>query len=174
MSDSTFSLCAAGLALMLGLGTVPQVNAAADDGCPDPPCSIAKSADASSLEEIVVTGSHIRGVENAGSKLIVIGRDQIDASGYGRVEDVLATVTQNFNRANGAVQEPGFFNLNHGAEVQLRGLGVGTTLTLVNGQRQGASGWQGSFTDVSTIPVASRFYPRVLPRSMVLMPLAES
>src|SRR6202142_3784246 len=99
---------------MFGLGTVTVVNAAADD-----------------LEEIVVTGSHIRGGETAGSKLIVIGRDQIDASGYGRVEDVLATVTQNFNRANTAVQEPGFFNLNHGAEVQLRGLGVGTTLTLV-------------------------------------------
>jgi hypothetical protein len=52
-------------------------------------------------------------------------------------------VTQNLNRANGAVSEPGFFNTNHGAEVQLRGLGVGTTLMLVNGQRQGASGWQG-------------------------------
>ena len=98
MSDSTFSLCAAGLVLMLSLGTVSQVNAAADDGCPEPPCSIAKSADASTLEEIVVTGSHIRGVETAGSKLIVIGRDQIDASGYGRVEDVLATVTQNFKK----------------------------------------------------------------------------
>ncbi|HWS66552.1 MAG TPA: TonB-dependent receptor [Steroidobacteraceae bacterium] len=110
-----------------------------------------------------MTGSHIRGVETAGSKLIVIGRDQIDASGYGRVEDVLATVTQNFNRANGAVQEPGFFNLNHGAEVQLRGLGVGTTLTLVNGQRQGASGWQGSFTDVSTIPVSAIERIEILP-----------
>jgi iron complex outermembrane recepter protein len=141
---------------MLGLGTVPLVNAAAD-GCPDPPCSIAKSEDASTLEEIVVTGSHIRGAEAAGSKLIVIGREQIDASGYGRVEDVLATVTQNFNRANAAVGEPehAFFNLNHGAEVQLRGLGVGTTLTLVNGQRQGASGYQGTFTDVSTIPVSA-------------------
>jgi outer membrane receptor protein involved in Fe transport len=131
---------------MLGLGTVPVVNAAAND-----------------LEEIVVTGSHIRGVETAGSKLIVIDRDQIDASGYGRVEDVLATVTQNFNRANAAVGDPGFFNLNHGAEVQLRGLGVGTTLTLVNGQRQGASGWQGSFTDISTIPVSAIERIEILP-----------
>src|ERR1700704_1482116 len=113
---------------MLGLGTVPQVNAAADGGWPAPPCSIAKSKDANTLEEIVVTGSHIRGAEPAGSKVILITREQIDASGYGRVEDVLATVTQNFNRANAAVSQPGFFNLNHGAEVQLRGLGVGTTL----------------------------------------------
>jgi hypothetical protein len=43
VSDSTFSLCTAGLGLMLGLGTVPQVNAAADDGCPDPHCSLTKS-----------------------------------------------------------------------------------------------------------------------------------
>src|SRR5450631_1936944 len=165
MSDSTFGLRSAGLGLMLGLGTVPQINAAAADGCPAPTCSIAKSEDANTLEEIVVTGSHIRGVETAGSKLIVIGRDQIDASGYGRVEDVLATVTQNFNRANVAVQQPGpaFFNLNHGAEVQLRGLGEGTTLTLVNGQRQGAAGYQGTFTDVSTIPVSAIERIEILP-----------
>src|SRR2546421_8997438 len=87
-----------------------------------------KTEDVSNLEEIVVTGSHIRGAEVAGSKVILISREQIDASGYGRVEDVLATVTQNFNRANAAVSEPehAFFNLNHGAEVQLRGLGFGT------------------------------------------------
>jgi iron complex outermembrane receptor protein len=147
--------------LSLGMGTV--VEAAADDGCRDPSCSVAKSEDASTLEEIVVTGSHIRGAEVAGSKLIVISREQIDASGYGRVEDVLATVTQNFNRANAAVSDPGFYNFNHGTEVQLRGLGVGTTLTLVNGQRQGASGYEGTFTDVSTIPVSAIERIEILP-----------
>jgi len=153
---------------MLGLGTVTVVNAAADGGCPDPPCSIAKSEDASALEEIVVTGSHIRGVEAAGSKLIVIGRDRIDASGYGRVEDVLATVTQNVNRGNqavafGAGDRPEVDNGNRGAEVQLRGLGLGTTLMLVNGHRQGASGSQGSFTDVSTIPLSAVERIEILP-----------
>ncbi len=162
MSQNTFRLRATGLGLMLGLGTATVVNAAGT-GCADPPCSIAKGEDASTLEEIVVTGSHIRGVETAGSKLIVIGREQIDASGYGRVEDVLATVAQNFNRANGAVGDPGFFNLNFGAEVQLRGLGAGTTLTLVNGQRQGSSGWQGSFTDISTIPASAIERIEILP-----------
>ena len=147
---------------MLGLGAVTVVNAAADE-CPESPCSIANSEDASTLEEIVVTGSHIRGADAAGSKLIAIDREQIDASGYRRVEDVLATVTQNFSRANGAVSEPGFFNLNHGADVQLRGLGVGTTLTLVNGQRQAASGWQGSFTDISTIPLSAVERIEILP-----------
>lgn len=73
---------------MLSLGTVTVVNAAAED-----------------LEEIVVTGSHVRGPEAAGSKLIVIGRERIDASGYGRVEDVLATAAENFDRANAAVSD---------------------------------------------------------------------
>jgi len=111
---------------MLSLGTVTAVNAAADD-----------------LEEIVVTGSHVRGPDAAGSKLIVIGRERIDACGYGRVDDVLATAAQNLDRANAAVgdsPDSGFYSLNHGAEVQLLGLRGGTTLTLVNGQRQGASG----------------------------------
>ncbi len=150
MSQNIYSIHTAGLGLILGLSAVPAVNATAD-GCPDPPCAVTKNTDASTLEEIVVTGSHIRGVATAGSKLIVIGRDQIDASGYGDVAGVMATVTQNFNRANAAADGPGLFNLSHGTEVQLRGLGVGTTLTLVNGQRQGASGWQGSFTDISSI-----------------------
>jgi len=165
VSDSTASLCTVSLGLVLWLVCVTVVHAAADDRCPDPPCSIAKRENTGDLDEIVVTGSHIRGAEAAGSKPIIIGRDQIDASGYGKIEDVLATVTQNFNRANAAVGEPehGIFNLNHGAEVQLRGLGAGTTLTLVNGQRQGASGYQGTFTDVSTIPVSAIERIEILP-----------
>jgi len=112
--------------------------------------------DTSWLEEVVVTGSHIHGTEVAGQKLIVIDREQIDASGYGRVEDVLGKLTQNFNRANEAVaNEKEVDNSERGAEVQLRGLGLGTTLVLLNGQRQAPSGTQGSFTDISIIPAAA-------------------
>ncbi len=121
--------------------------------------------EATDLEEIIVTGSHIHGTDAAGSKVIVIGREQIDASGYGRIEDVLATVTQNFSRTNAATRDGAEVNNydNRGAEVQLRGLGVGTTLTLVNGQRQGASGYQGSFIDVSSIPASAVERIEILP-----------
>ena len=47
--------------------------------------------------------------------------------------------------------------------MQLRGLGPGTTLTLINGQRQGASGLQGMFTDVSTIPASAVERIEILP-----------
>ena len=117
------------------------------------------------LEEVVVTGSHIHGADAAGSKLTVIDRGQIDSSGYERIEDVLATVTQNFSRTNAATRDGDEVNNydNRGAEVQLRGLGLGTTLTLVNGQRQGASGYQGSFVDISSIPASAVERVEILP-----------
>jgi outer membrane receptor protein involved in Fe transport len=126
---------------------------------------LACAEEATDLEEIVVTGSHIHGAEAAGSKPIVIDRAQIDASGYARIEDVLATVTQNSNRTNAATRDGDEVNNydNRGAEVQLRGLGLGTTLTLVNGLRQGASGYQGSFVDISSIPASAVERIEILP-----------
>jgi len=127
--------------------------------------SPASTQEATDLEEVVVTGSHIRGTAAAGSKLTVITREQIDASGYERIEDVLATVTQNLNRVNSAVRDgnDSYNGFDRGAEVQLRGLGVGTTLVLVNGQRQGEDGYQGSSTDVSSIPGSAVERIEILP-----------
>src|SRR5438105_3891598 len=45
----------------------------------------------------------------------------------------------------------------------MRRLAVGTTLTLVNGQRQGATGYQGSFVDVSSIPASAVERIEILP-----------
>jgi len=127
--------------------------------------SPASSQETTDLEEVVVTGSHIRGTDAAGSKLTLITREQIDASGYERIEDVLATVTQNLNRVNSAVRDgnDSFNYFDRGAEMQLRGLGVGTTLVLVNGQRQGEDGYQGSSTDVSSIPGSAVERIEILP-----------
>ena len=158
MAETGICYRSAWLGLILGLSRVALAQVESTDA-PTP-----GTADTARLDEIVVTGSLIRDTEAAGSKLTIIGRDQIDASGYGKIEDVLATVTQNFNQNNGAVVEGNhFFNLNRGAEVQLRGLGAGTTLTLINGQRQGASGLQGTFTDVSTIPASAVERIEILP-----------
>jgi iron complex outermembrane receptor protein len=108
------------------------------------------------LEEIVVTGSHIRGAEAAGSKVIVIDKDDIEKSGYARISDILSTVTQNFQGVGEtSFNQAGANNLNYGSEVQLRGLGPGTTLTLVNGQRQASAGLVGQFVDISSIPASA-------------------
>jgi iron complex outermembrane recepter protein len=155
MRGAPFGVRTAGIALWAGLSCATPIRdvAAAD------------SQTSNDLEEVVVTGTHIHGADAAGSKPILITREQIDASGYERIEDVLATVTQNVNRGNAAVQDGNEVNnfFDRGAEVQLRGLGVGTTLVLVNGQRQGESGYQGSFTDVSSIPASAVERIEILP-----------
>ncbi len=155
MRDAAIGARTAGIVLVPALFcAVPIHNAAA-----------ANPQESTDLEEVVVTGTHIHGADPAGSKPIIITREQIDASGYERVEDVLSSVTQNFNRANVAARDGAEINnfFDRGAEVQLRGLGVGTTLTLVNGERQGAAGYQGSFTDVSSIPGSAVERIEILP-----------
>lgn len=107
------------------------------------------------LEEIVVTGTHIRGSQPAGARVIALGREEIDKSGYGRIEDVLATLPQTFGGNTEGNQALDANNLNRGSEIQLRGLGTGTTLVLVNGHRQASGGLQGSFVDISSVPLAA-------------------
>ena len=54
-------------------------------------------------------------------------------------------------------------NYNWGAGINLRGLGVGATLVLVNGHRQPLSGLNGDFVDVSNIPAAAVERIEILP-----------
>ncbi len=104
-----------------------------------------------------MTGSHIRGNEIAGVNMIVIGRDEIANSGYSTLQDVLKTLPQ-VGPGPTAFYEPTGTqtgNFNGGTGLDLRGLGVGTTLVLVNGQRQASSGTRGLFTDINAIPTSA-------------------
>jgi iron complex outermembrane receptor protein len=108
------------------------------------------------LDEVIVTGTHIRGEAGAGSQVIVLERSDIDASGYNTVQDVLNTLPQNFGGApsedfNSAPSG----NFNRGTGLNLRGLGADATLVLVNGRRQAVSGTEGYFVDVSSIPTSA-------------------
>ncbi len=112
------------------------------------------------LEGVVVTGTYIRGAPNAPGHLIVISRDDIDRSGFGNLSQLIAsipqnfggdaspTVTSNFNRGSSV------YNQGAGTGINLRGLGAGATLTLLNGNRLSPSG-QGTFVDVSLIPLSA-------------------
>lgn len=112
------------------------------------------------LEEIVVTGTNIRGVRNLTSPVITIDRDSIEKSGYSNTEDLVRSVPQNFGGGSlGATADgnigPGASagsNVENGTAVNLRGLGETSTLTLIDGHRVAASGF-GGFVDVSTIPL---------------------
>jgi outer membrane receptor protein involved in Fe transport len=106
---------------------------------------------------IVVTGTLVRGAQPT-SPLIRIGRDEIERSGATSVEQLLRDLPQNFqggvNQENFFVPGAGADITEHGAGLNLRGLGQRATLVLVNGRRLAPSG-VGSFVDVSMIPVSA-------------------
>lgn len=110
------------------------------------------------LEEIIVTGTNIRGVENSASPVLRFDQEMIDRSGLSTVVDfVQRAVPQNF--AAGAAEDTfstvragAELNQGEGAGVNLRGLGTDSTLVLINGKRLAPSGF-GSFVDISQIPL---------------------
>lgn len=113
------------------------------------------------MEKIVITGSNIRGVQNSASPLTVIGRDDILASGAASVQSLLEKLPSNFGGGqsedvfSGALgNQSSLPNISGATSVNLRGLGVGSTLTLLNGRRLAPSGY-GDGVDVSMIPVSA-------------------
>lgn len=121
--------------------------------------SVIESSTTSSdkLEEIIVTGTNIRGTAPA-SPLIEITRAQIERSGFFSGSELISSVPQNYN--GGAPQVPasaGFareFSRFIGTSTpSLRGLGDGT-LTLFDGYRLPRTGGS-SGSDVSAIPLAA-------------------
>ena len=123
------------------------------------PDSSDKSDDNDALNEIVVTGSHIRGISVA-SPVMEIGREEIERSGYKSLADFMLTVPQNFGGGTNPGSITGASEINSryndnptGASVpNLRGLGPGSTLTLVDGHRM-AAGLPGGGADISSIPI---------------------
>jgi iron complex outermembrane receptor protein len=113
----------------------------------------------SDISEIVVTGSHIRGVSSA-SPVIEIGRDEIDRSGYTSISDLMLSLSQNFGGgytpsaavANSPTSLRYSDNLTGASVPNLRGLGPGSTLTLIDGHRM-ASGLSAGGSDISSIPL---------------------
>jgi outer membrane receptor protein involved in Fe transport len=131
------------------------------------PSNQAAQRDAAPTEgqEIVVTGTNIRGAPPA-SQVIVLDREDIDASGSTSVEQLMRKVPQNsqagVNQENFLVPGAGADSTEHGAGLNLRGLGQRATLVLVNGRRIAPSG-AGSFVDVSLIPLSGIERVEILP-----------
>jgi outer membrane receptor protein involved in Fe transport len=106
-------------------------------------------------EEIVVTGSYIRRTEDQiGSPVLTIDRDLLERQGLSAPSDLLRTLPENFgSELNSDVQGQG--GTLGTANVNLRGLGLNSTLVLLNGRRQteyainNANG--DTFVDVNTL-----------------------
>lgn len=122
--------------------------------------ALADAGPVSVLDEVVVTGTLLRGVTDGPSPVVVVGRDQIDREGHATVAQALAALPQNFGgTANEATIQNGGdrsgTNASYANGVNLRGLGSDATLVLVNGRRVAGTGSKGDFADVSSIPTAA-------------------
>ncbi len=120
------------------------------------------NANAELLEEVIVVGSHIRGISPGGSSpVIIFDRDAIDRTGVATMQQFFEELPQNFGGgANGAnvgnlgVDRDTGNNFGQGSTINLRGLGTGTTLTLINGHRVSSSN-RYQYVDVSLIPLSA-------------------
>lgn len=126
----------------------------------DPSARAEADIEPTELEEVVVTGSLIRGAGDGPSPVVTVTRDQMDREGRATVAQLLTSLPQNFG---GTANEGA---LNNGADrsgtnstfangVNLRGLGSDATLVLINGRRLAGTGAKGDFVDVSSIPTAA-------------------
>ncbi|MGE0830735.1 MAG: TonB-dependent receptor plug domain-containing protein, partial [Hyphomonadaceae bacterium] len=116
---------------------------------------------AQETDEIVVTGSHIRGTpEDAALPVDVFRREELAAVG----NPTMLELTRNMGASAGINSESNQYGSNYSeglGNVNLRGLGPGRTLVLINGQRQAMAGFAlvefGSqqFVDTNAIPVAA-------------------
>ena len=118
-----------------------------------PPRQVNPAADQTDalLQPVDVTGSLIRGVRSALAPITTVGRAQLEQADYPSVADALYAlplISLNGPREDLNVDN----NVQDGAGINLRGLGVGATLVLVDGHRQPLGGLTGGFVDVSTIP----------------------
>jgi iron complex outermembrane receptor protein len=108
------------------------------------------------LETITVTGSNIRrSTFNETAPVQVIDRANIEASGARTVFDIVADLPVNVGSELNNEQN----DLAGISQFNLRGLGVASTLTLVNGKRAGksaiADGGGNSFFDINSLPLSA-------------------
>lgn len=113
------------------------------------------------VEEVVVTGSYLRGSPlDAPSPVQVVDRQSIEAQGAAQIWDVIKNLEVNSGSISNEGGDTGtatMGTLSGMANVNLRNLGENSTLTLVNGKRQVSAATStptgGEFVDVNAIPL---------------------
>ena len=121
-------------------------------------CGVAVGADdvdgQKSLEEVIVTGSRVKGSElNSASPVTIVTADAILDSGISNVEDLLQEISASAGPAGNSTNAYWTSNGYGTAQTNLRGIGINRTLVLINGRRvvNGGTGANSS-VDLNMIP----------------------
>ena len=134
---------------------------------------IAKPRVTIQLDEVTVTGTHIRDEVPVGAPLSTYGRDDFDKLGSATLDSLGRSMLENFSGADslatlntngnvGSLQQGAASNIFGGGGFNLLGLGPGATLTLLDGHRIAPGGLDGSMADVSLIPLSAIDHVEVL------------
>ncbi|MET4685243.1 TonB-dependent receptor domain-containing protein [Brevundimonas faecalis] len=116
------------------------------------------------VDDVVVTGTLLRGVAPTGTNVVSMGREDVVATGAASSNDLLARIPQISNAFNSAPQPGGTIALpiNRPNIRNLGASGGSTTLVLLNGNRMVGAGILQTSPDPSVIP------PGVLERVEVI------
>src|ERR1700690_3515303 len=140
-----FKLCSLAIAALLGLNFCLAADAQSAGTAAAAPAP-------SELDEVVVTGTSIRGVAPVGSNLITLGRDQIDQTGAQTIQQVLRDIPA----ITGSAATPQGGNPGNAFYAPtIHGIGSSSsnaTLVLVDGHRISPGSQQQTLTDPNIIP----------------------
>ncbi|MBI2260560.1 MAG: TonB-dependent receptor [Caulobacterales bacterium] len=118
----------------------------------------AEPEEAASVEDVIVVGSQIRGASTtAALPVVVFDQEQIDATGAASGDDLMRSIPQMGDVLFEAANNPQTSNSARGDvnSVNLRSLGVGNTLVLLNGRRMVQHPTSQGTSDTGTVPVLS-------------------
>jgi len=122
-------------ALFAGISLVPLCPVAAQTVPQNPPASTSPDTDS---PEVVVTGSRIEGAKTSGAlPVTVLGQDRIEATGSVSGDDIFRSLPEAGDVQFQEARTTGNLNDARGdnASINLRNLGTGNTLVLLNGRR---------------------------------------
>lgn len=165
MTNVSAAMPRALMALSIAAALLASLPALAQDSGNDrgsKAAGAAPQAPTATLDQVLVVGSNIRDAIGGGaSPIIVIDKEAIDRTGVATVQQLFEKLPQNFgggangaNVANLGVDRDTGNNFGQGTAINLRGLGTGTTLTLINGHRVTSSN-RYQYVDVSLIPLSA-------------------
>lgn len=114
------------------------------------------------IDQVSVTGTSLRGIAPESSPLQIYSREDILGSGVTTTEQFIRTLPQSFGGGSSEFAPSGIpgdnsstYNNTFGSGANLRGLGSGATLTLLNGRRIAPTSRIGDFVDLSMIPISA-------------------
>jgi iron complex outermembrane recepter protein len=149
-----------GLLALIGVAVGAPADAQVATGAA-PDAGSSAGSNVSALQEVVVTGTSIRGI-NAETALPVqiLSSKDIARTGATNVEQLLQSISAT-SSAGSVVSVDATGNLTGGIQtISLRGLGSSRTLVLINGKRAsvyggGSAGAAGNSVDIGAIPVGA-------------------